>query len=116
MTKPTIEIIPARAAVRADSPTTLDVLLKITPPERDRNVQRPSLNLGLVLDRSGSMEAHNKIAFAREAAIFAVQHLRPSDRVSITIYDNKIETLVPSTYAENKGRLIDIIKSIEPGG
>ena len=32
MQPPTIELIPLRPALCSDSPTTLDVLLKITPP------------------------------------------------------------------------------------
>src|SRR5262245_45404044 len=94
LSKPTIELIPLRNSIRTEEPVTLDVLLKITPPQLDALVQRPPLNLGLVLDRSGSMGAHNKIEFARDAAVFAVQELLPSDRVSVTIFDNEIQTLI----------------------
>jgi Ca-activated chloride channel family protein len=103
MKQPEIEIIPIRGAVRSDAPVTLEVLLRITPPAPDVQVQRPALNVGLVLDRSGSMGGHNKIGFAREAAIYAVQQLLPTDRVSVTIIDDKVETIVPSTLGENKG-------------
>ena len=103
MKLPRIEIIPVRGAVRSDAPVTLDVLLRITPPSPEVQVQRPALNLGLVLDRSGSMGGQNKIGFAREAAIYAVQQLLPTDRVSVTVFDDKVETIVPSTLGENKG-------------
>src|SRR5262249_15491849 len=79
MKQPQIEIIPVRGAVRFDAPVTLDVLVRITPPAPEVQVQRPALNLGLVLDRSGSMGGQNKIGFAREAAIYAVQQLLPTD-------------------------------------
>src|SRR5262249_57807850 len=87
-----------------------------TAPAAEVQMQRPALNLGLVLDRSGSMGGQNKIGFAREAAIYAVQQLLPTDRVSVTIFDDKVETIVPSTLGENKGRIVELIQSVEPGG
>ncbi len=113
---PTIELVPLRPAIRSDAPTTLDVLLKITPPDPKVPVQRPRLNLGLVLDRSGSMASSNKLDFAREAAIFAVQQLLPTDRVSIVSFDDTVKTLVTNTLAEDKNRLVAVINGIHTGG
>jgi Ca-activated chloride channel homolog len=115
MLQPHVELIPLRPAVRSDAPATLDVLIKITPPAAELNAPRPALNLGLVLDRSGSMAAHNKINFAREAAIYAVQQLLPSDRVSVTIFDDEVQTPVPNILAEDKARIVDVIRHVHPG-
>jgi len=116
MKQPTIELVPSHSAVRSDIPCTLDVLVRITPPAAELNAPRPALNLGLVLDRSGSMASQNKIGFAREAAVYAVQQLLPTDRVSVTIFDDKIQTIVPNTTAEDKGRIVELIQSAHPGG
>jgi Ca-activated chloride channel family protein len=92
------------------------VLVRITPPSAELNAPRPALNLGLVLDRSGSMAAQNKIGFAREAAVYAVQQLLPTDRVSVTIFDDKVQTIVPNTAAEDKGRILELLQGVQPGG
>ena len=53
--QPRLEIIPERHGVRADGSTELNVLVRVVPPVIESRRPRPSLNLGLVLDRSGSM-------------------------------------------------------------
>ena len=110
-----IQLIPLRAAVCSERSTTLDVLVRITPPAPEKTIERPQINLGLVIDRSGSMGGQ-KIEYARQAASYAIEQLLPSDRVSITIYDDQIETLVPSTLATHKSYLLQQIQEIQARG
>lgn len=114
MNQPTIDLIPLKQAVRNDNPVTLDILVRIIPPAAPLNAARPALNLGLVIDRSGSMASHKKIDYAREAAIFAVQQLLPTDRVSVTVFDDEVQSPIPSTLAEEKGRIVDVLRGIQP--
>jgi Ca-activated chloride channel family protein len=112
-------MIPLRPAVRSDAPVTLDVLLRIIPARAEKKPEqpeRPVLNLGLVLDHSGSMAGSKKIDFARQAAIYAVQQLLPEDRVSVTIFDDTVKVIAPSTPATDKPRLVELIKRVEPAG
>mgnify|MGYP002779651046 CR=1 FL=1 len=116
MKPPAVELVPLRPAVRSDAPTALDVLVRITPPAVEAAGARPALNLGLVIDRSGSMGGQNKIGYARDAAAFAVRELAPTDRVSLTIFDDKVETLAASGPAADRDRLLRLIAGIHPGG
>ena len=98
---PMIEAIPELARLRAGQEQTVDLLLRITPPATYMKSQRPRLNLSLVLDRSGSMEGE-KLVRAREAAGFCIDQLLASDRVSVVIFDDVVETLVASQTVENR--------------
>ena len=53
---------------------------------------RPSVNLAIVLDRSGSMHG-DKIVKAREAACEAIRRLDSKDIVSVVAYDHTSEVL-----------------------
>jgi Ca-activated chloride channel family protein len=115
MTQPRVNLIPLRPAVRTDSAVTLDVLITITATTPDVPAERPPINLGLALDRSGSMAAHNKLNYARDAAIFAVQQLLPTDRVSVVTFDDNVAAIVANTPAADRERVIARIRRIEPG-
>jgi Ca-activated chloride channel family protein len=96
--------------------TSLDVLIRIIPPAPEVHFVRPPINLGLVLDHSGSMSTGRKMAHAREAAVFAVQQLLPTDRVSVTIFDDTVKTIVPNAPATDRAGVIRLLNGVQPGG
>lgn len=112
---PTIELIPLHGAIVTQQPMTLDVLVRITPPAIQPDIDRIPLNLSLVLDRSGSMQG-KKIHYAREAARFAVENLLPCDRISVVLFDDSVETLVPSTLATDKNTLREKLSQVHSRG
>ncbi|HEX8201647.1 MAG TPA: VWA domain-containing protein, partial [Isosphaeraceae bacterium] len=116
MPSPHIELIPLKSAACSDAPVTLDLLVRITPPVPDVHFLRPPLNLALVLDHSGSMAAGKKMAHAREAAAFVVQQLLPTDRLSVTIFDDAVETIVPNAPVADKAGILRRIEGIQPDG
>jgi Ca-activated chloride channel family protein len=115
MARPTVEVYPLRPAVRSDAPTTLDVLVRIVPPLPEAKSDRPPLNVGLVLDRSGSMGG-DKLAFALAAARMLIEQLTPTDRMSLTIFDDAVQTLATSALAVDRQRLLDLLPGIHAGG
>ncbi len=116
MSDPQIELIPARGAVCSDLSMILDVLIRISPPKPEIHFPRPALNLALVIDRSGSMAAGKKMAYAIEASAFVVQQLLPTDRISVVIFDQVVEVLVPGGPATDKLGLVRRIQQVQPRG
>ena len=102
---PKVEFFTGQAKLIADREQTVDVLIRITPPQPESAaMQRPKLNLSMVLDRSGSMKGQ-KMERAREATAFCIDQLLPTDRLSVVIFDDQIEVLIPSQQAENAAEL-----------
>ena len=70
--KPTIELMTEKAKLVKGGRQKVDLLIRITPPEPDAaGSKRPKLNIGIALDRSGSMGGP-KMDHAREAAKYCV--------------------------------------------
>lgn len=112
-----LEVLPLRSGVRSDAPTDLDLMIKIVPPiALSAEGARPPLNLAIVLDRSGSMAEGKKLDHARQAAIFAIEQLLPTDRVSVTIFDDQVDTIVPNTPAKDKPAIIAQLRQVVPRG
>lgn len=114
---PRVEFLTERPKLAAGREQTVDVLIRVTPPAADSGAigRRPRLNLSLVLDRSGSMGGE-KMVRAREATGYCVDQLLPSDRLSVVVFDNKVEVLIPSQLAENKARLKGLLAEVNARG
>ncbi len=70
--------------------------IAVTPSRRD-TARRAPMNVALVIDRSGSMASHARMANAREAARMAVDRLGRDDILSVVSYDNQVDVDVPAT-------------------
>ena len=113
---PKIEFFTTREKLLAGREQTVDLLIRITPPDVDlENTKRSPLNLSIVLDRSGSMGGV-KMVHAREAAMYCVDQMLPTDRLSVVIFDDHIDTLFPSEPVTNKKSMKDLIARIEARG
>lgn len=74
------------------------------------------LNFCLVLDRSGSMQGQ-KLAALKDATKRVIDTLTPQDIVSIVLFDDTVQILVPATAATDKQALKNQIDAVvEAGG
>jgi Ca-activated chloride channel family protein len=76
---------------------------------------RRNLNLSLVIDRSGSM-AGAPLHHALKAAESVVDQLEPSDILSVVVYDDEVDTVVPPQPVTNKAGLKNSIHKVRAGG
>ena len=109
------ELSAGRSVLPAGQMSVLGLKASVTGFEVESEAQRPNLNIALVIDRSGSMSGR-KIEQAKEAAVCAVQQMRENDIISVVIYDDEVEVLVPATKCTDKRTIFSKIKSIRSGG
>ncbi len=73
------------------------------------------LNFCLVLDRSGSMKGE-KLSSLRSATRRVIEQLTPQDIVSIVIFDDTVQVVLPATPATDKASILASIDTIEELG
>jgi Ca-activated chloride channel family protein len=100
-------ILPTGSALKAN----ILVRFRSDAPETPRR----SLNLSLVIDRSGSM-AGAPLHHALKAAESVVEQLEPDDTLSVVVYDDGIDTVVSPQAVTNKDSLKTLIGQVQAGG
>ncbi|MCO8122243.1 VWA domain-containing protein [Stieleria sp. TO1_6] len=81
--------------------------------EKER--EKPSLAMMLVIDKSGSMGGQ-KIELAKDAARAAVELLGPRDSIGVIAFDGAAYTVSELRSTADKGQIIDAISTIEASG
>ena len=96
-----------KPSVPVTSTQQLIYLLIETKPNEVISRTRMPMNLGFVLDRSGSMKG-DKIKRLKEAMSLAVGRLNPDDRVSVTIFNDSARVVARNdTLSKQRNLRID---------
>ncbi len=94
-------------------PQVVYSLVELTPA--GDNGPRVPANFCLVLDRSGSMEGA-KMDSLKKAVEGALARMTPKDRVSIVIFDDEVEVLVPSQPVTDPKEIMGKVTAVIPRG
>ncbi len=94
--------------------TAIDEILPLTS-RYEKEKQKPSLAMVLVIDKSGSMSGQN-IALARQAAKAAADLLGAQDQIAVIGFDSSPQIIVDMTSAAAKTTIQDSIDSLTAGG
>ena len=90
------------------------VLLNVTPAS-DLPTSRLPLNLSLVLDRSTSMQGM-RLQQVKEATRQIIDKLQPEDALSLVVFSDRAEVLLPSQHNVDKAMAKSIASTIQPSG
>lgn len=80
---------------------------------------RLPLNLGVVLDRSGSMYDERRLEFVIEAVKFLAENAAPDDNIAVVAFADKAQVILHPGQIHDKGavrRALDDIDLLEIGG
>ena len=94
--------------------STLEEILPVRS-DFEKEKEKPSLGIVLVVDRSGSMEG-DPLEMAKTAARSAVELLGNRDQVAVLAFDDQTYVISEMQSASNKGKISDEIARIESGG
>src|SRR5947209_15136491 len=90
------------------------VLIEAKPTEMMAQVRMP-LNLALVLNQAGSMK-EAKLKNVKEAVKMVIDRLEPTDYVSVIIFDDTAQVIIPSMPANDKPGMKAAIDQIRDAG
>jgi Ca-activated chloride channel family protein len=101
-------------ALATNTPQLAYVLMEARPTGAMANVQMP-LNFSLVLDHSGSMSGQ-PLHSLKEAVKLLLGQMKPQDVVSIVLFEERAQVLVPGQPLSNVAHLQAVVDSIREAG
>jgi Ca-activated chloride channel family protein len=111
-----LSLVPLRQAIANTDKASVDILVRVAGPDQAlEGARRQTLNLALVLDRSGSMSGQ---AFheAQQCAVEVVRKLGPDDYVSVVAYDDEVELVWRASRVTDPEAIVRKILAIQVGG
>lgn len=92
------------------------VLIDLKAGKAGAATERTPLNLGIVIDKSGSMDERNKIGYVKQAVAYIIDQLNDDDYISIVTYDTEVNVLQRTTRARDRWELRDKVSRISAAG
>lgn len=73
------------------------------------------VNLALVIDKSGSMAAEDKLERVKQAMLTLVEQLRETDTLSIVTFDSEAQVAYSAHRLDNKEAVRGVVRELKPG-
>ena len=107
-----------RTLLRSLARSTRYLMISMTAPTAPVRDGRSPIHVGIVLDRSGSMDGARKFELAAEAVAQSLRMLRPQDRFTLVVYDTAVDVLMRSSMAteDAKREAMQRLNAIRPRG
>lgn len=105
----------SHSLIATNTAATVDLILNFNGEKTASVSSRRPLNLSLVIDRSGSM-AGQPLRYAIQAAQKLVESLTDQDIVSVVIYDDNADLILPPQPVKNPSEICKILGKIKAGG
>lgn len=110
------QVMLSHSALPEGEPGKLWAVIKLSSgPEQQGSAGRLPLNVGVVLDRSGSMSGR-PLDYVKRAAKFLIEQVGATDVLSLTVFDSQVDVVFPSQHVTNKDVLKQAVDSINTGG
>ncbi|MEM6964689.1 MAG: VWA domain-containing protein [Bacteroidota bacterium] len=100
------------------SPTSNEAVLQIglTTHRKEMYQNSPPVNISLVIDKSGSMGAEDRLVKTKQAMSELVKFLRPKDFISIVEFDHVARVVLPAQPVNDLPKIENAIAQIQLGG
>ncbi|MCA9937985.1 MAG: VWA domain-containing protein [Anaerolineales bacterium] len=93
-----------------ESAQLLYLLIEVSAPEHYRLSHLP-LNVGLVIDRSTSMQG-DRLERVKAAAALLVEKLSAADVLSVVAFSDRAEVVLPASHVRNKAPVLSRLRTI----
>lgn len=116
MTQATILLSPIKSAISAQG-GVLEVLVRVQAPDAPDTAKATIIpkRLSLVVDRSGSMDGQ-PLTEALRCVTHIAERMTPADFLSVVVYDDKVNVLMPLTAMTNPSRVQHAVAQVVSGG